>query len=365
MRLILVTLILCALSIGASADIVVNLDVPVEHRYVESVSGSDTTWVEVDVVAMQQAIDLAYMLINHPYAGYPGHDDTVLLMPDRYDSVSTFVTVYGVKTAIASLRDGVTLRGADREDVILNQFEAEYGIICEDVGAASVVENLTITGGGGRDRGREDDGDARNLIAGIICLDGASPTIRNVSIERAATGIVVSTLHGEAAPAIEGVLIARGSHHGIYVQENGGTPVSISNTTIVENFDVGIYVYNGSATIANSCITHSRLFGIRSYFVVPEVENCNVFFNDRDSDTPQEYGGDIADQTGTNGNISEEPYYCDFTGALGYIYYVCSASPNVPPQSSVGQIGAFGVGCQDCEAPVSHTSWGAIKAIYR
>jgi hypothetical protein len=365
MRLLLVTLMLGVLVAGATADIVVNVDVPVTHRYVESVSGPDTTWVEVEVVAVQQAIELSYMLINHPYAGYPGHDDTVLLMPDRYDSVSTFVTVYGVKTAIAGLRDGVTLRGADREDVLLDQLQAEYGVLCQDVGAGAVLENLTITGGGGRDRGRTDGGDARNLVAGIICLDGAFPTIRDVSIERAATGIVVNTLHGDAAPTIEGVLIARGSHHGIYVQENGSTPVDISNTTIVQNFDVGVYVYDGAATITNTCITHNRLFGIRSYLVVPSVENCNLFQNDHESDTPEQYGGEISDQTGVNGNISEEPFYCDFTGQLGYIYYVCAASPNIPPQSSVGQIGAFGAGCEDCESPVSDVTWGAIKALYR
>jgi len=365
MRLLLVTLMLGALAAGATADIVVNVDVPVTHRYVESVSGSDTTWVEVEVVAVQQAINLSYMLINHAYAGYPGHDDTVLLMPDRYDSVSTFVTVFGVKTAVAGLRDGVTLRGADREDVILDQIAAEYGVLCQDVGAGAVLDNLTITGGGGRDRGRSDDGDARNLVAGIACLDGGSPTITGVSIERAATGIVVNTLHGEAAPTIEGVLIARGSHHGIYIQENGATPVDISSTTVVENFDIGIYVYGGSATIANTCITHNRLFGIKSYFVTPPVENCNLFFNDRDSISPQEYGGNITDQTGINGNISEEPFYCDFFGNLGYIYYVCQGSPNVPPQSSVGQIGAFGAGCENCDSPVSAVSWGAIKALYR
>jgi hypothetical protein len=367
MRLLLVTLTVGALAAAAAADIVVDIDQPETHRYVESVSGPDTTWVEVEVVALQQAIDLSHMLINHPYAGYPGHDDTVFLMPDRYDSVSTFVTVFGVKTAIAGLREGVTLRGGgdDRNDVILDQLHAEYGILCQDVSAATVVESLTITGGGGRDRGRVDDGDARDLAAGIACLDGAYPTIRSVSIERAATGIVVNTLHGEAAPTIKGVLIARGSHHGVYIQDNGPTPVEILRTTIVDNFDIGVYVYNGSATITNSCITHNRLHGIKSYLVVPPVENCNLFYNDRESEVPEEYGGNITDQTGINGNISEEPFYCDFFGDFGYIYLVCDASPNVPPQSTVGQIGAFGVGCQDCESPVSETSWGAIKALYR
>jgi hypothetical protein len=101
MRLLLIALSLAVLVSGAWADIVVNIDQPVRHRYVTEVAGTDTTWAEVQIVAVQQAVELSYELINDAYAGYPGHDDTVLLMPDRYDSVSTFVTVFGVKTAIA------------------------------------------------------------------------------------------------------------------------------------------------------------------------------------------------------------------------------------------------------------------------
>jgi hypothetical protein len=365
MRLLLIALSLAVLVTGARADIVVNIDHPVRHRYVVSVAGTDTTWAEVQIVAVQQAVELSYQLINDEYAGYPGHDDTVLLMPDRYDSVSTFVTVFGVKKAIAGLRDGVTLRGYDRSDVILDHSNAEYGVVCQDVGAGTILENLTITGGGGRDRGRIDDGDARNLIAGIACLDGAYLTIRDVSIQNSATGIVVNTLHGETAPVIDGVLVARGSHHGIYVQENGPEAVTIEHSTIVDNFDIGVYAYNGNATVTNACITHNRLQGIKSYITVPAVQNCNVFWNDRESDEPMNYGGNITDQTGVNGNISEEPFYCDFVGDFGYIYFVCTASPNVPPQSTVGVIGAFGSGCDDCVAPVSLVSWGAIKSRYR
>ena len=360
MRALLVALMFGLLVTAASADIVV----PSMHVYVESVSGADTTWVEVEVTDVQQAIDLSYMLINHPFAGYPGHDEVVLLSPGRYDSVSTFSTVFGVKTAVAKLFDGVTLRGFDRDVCLIDQRSAEYGILCEDVGAGAVVENLTVTGGGSRDRGRVDDGDGRDLVAGIACLDGGSPTIRNVSIEGAATGVVVNTLHDDAAPTIEGTVIARGSHHGVYIKENGATPVTIHETTIVQNFDVGIYVFGGSAAITNSSVTHNGREGIRSYLVDPVVEMCNVWWNDRGSDVPANYGGDLTDLTGVDGNISEEPFYCDFTGIFGYDYHVCVASPNIPPQSAE-QIGAFGMGCTSCESPVAEVSWGAIKALYR
>lgn len=366
MRALPVTLMLGLLVTAASADIVV----PSTHQYYDvfpdgpdSGTAPDTLLVEVDVADVQQAVELSHYLINN-FPDLEGHDDTVLLEPGRFDSVSTFTTVFGVKTAVVRLYDGVTLRGLDRETCVIDQRDAEYGIVCQDAGAGTVIENLTITGGGSRDRGRVDDGDGRDLIAAIACLDEAFPTIRDVSIKAAATGVVVNTLHGDAAPTIEGTVIARGSHHGIYIQENGSTPVTIHETTVVQNFDNGVYVFNGSATLTNSCVTHNGRVGIRSYLLNPVVEMCNVWWNDRASDEPADYGGSLTDLTGVDGNISEEPFYCDFFGDFGYDYQVCAASPNVPPQSS-GLIGALGVGCTSCESPVTEASWGAIKALYR
>jgi hypothetical protein len=364
--MLLVALALAVLTAAASADIIVNLTQPVTHRYVENVSGGDTTWVEVEITDIQQAIDLAYTLINHPFAGYPGHDNTVALAPGLFDSVSTFTTIIGVKTAIAAVPEGVVLRGQNRDGAVIDHREAEYGILLENVSAATVVENLTIVGGGERDRGRADD-DVRDLIAAIACLDGTFATIRDVSIERSATGIAVHSLYDDAAPHVEGVLVARGSHHGILVKQNGETPVTILGSTIVDNFDIGVYVYDGSATIGNCSITHNGLFGIKGYMATPEVENSNLYHNDHHSDDPQNYGGTLPDLTGIDGNISDEPFYCDLFGDIGYVYSVCALSPNLPEHSGVGLIGAFGEGCteSECVSPVSEVSWGAIKALYR
>jgi hypothetical protein len=294
-------------------------------------------------------------------AASPG--DTVVLSPGVYDSVYTFVTSVGTRTAICRLVSGVTLRGVDRADCVIDHTGAEYGILCENVGAdTSVIRNLTVKGGIGRDAGRGDDGDGRGLVAGIACLENASPTIENVTIKESATGVVA---RGGCAPTIRGTVIALGSHHGIYVYMNGTSPVVIDHVTAVQNFDVGVYVFSGSATIANSAITHNGKPGVKSYECTPPVSYSNVYMNGRTSPSPANYEGGIDDQTGLNGNISQEPYYCDYVGAIGYDYHVCLASPNVGAGQGGTDIGALGGACSQCVSPVNHTSWGAIKALYR
>ncbi len=68
------------------------------------------------------------------------------------------------------------------------------------------------------------------------------------------------------------------------------------------------------------------------------------------------------DQTGTNGNISADPLFCD---VAAHDLRVDAASPNLPgnPANTCGTlIGCFG---QGCDSPVEARSWGRIKAIYR
>jgi len=289
--------------------------------------------------------------------------DTVKLAVGVFDSVYTFVTPFGVRTAICELKNGVTLRGSVRRQSVIDHTGAQYGILCRDIGAAARISNLTIRGGVGRDAGREDDGDGRTLAAGIMCWENASPTIENVSINESATGVVV---RDGCAPTIRGAVIARGSHHGVYVYRNGTSPVILDHVTAVSNFDNGVYVFQGRAELTSCCVTHSGKPGISAYDCTPSVEYCNVFLNDRTSTgMPEDYAGEIDDLTGQFGNISSEPFYCDFSGAVGYDYHVCMDSPNVDAGQGGTDIGAFGGSCTACVSPVSRTTWGAIKALYR
>lgn len=290
--------------------------------------------------------------------------DTVLVRRGVFDSVRNYVTPLGVKTAIVAMKDGVTLIGVDRDDAEIDQTDAEYGILCIDVGPTTIIENLTVMASIGRGRGTDDAGDGRNLVAGIACLEGASPTVRDVTIEDVSTGIVVRSEGSPSAPTIEGTILARGGHQGIFVYMNGPSPVVLDHVTIVENFDHGIYVYDGAVDVSSANITHNEKNGIRGYFATVTVQYSNLFRNDMQSDEPANYFG-MADLTGTNGNVSLEPYYCDFTGQFGYDYHVCQASDIVSLGEGGTFIGALGGACSECISPVERATWGAIKALYR
>jgi hypothetical protein len=315
---------------------------------------------DLEITAIQQAVTLAD----------PG--DTVFVKNGIYDSVHVFDTPLGLRRAVVGITKDIVLKGNDRTRVIIDQSNAEYGILCMNVGREALIQNLTITGGAGRDRGAIDDGDGRYLTGGIACLEGGSPTISLVDIPVAATGIIVRSSTEDSAPMIDRVLIARCSHNGIYIYDNGGTPVEINRVTVVSNFDVGIKVNSGTAVITSSSITHNGKYGIDVYLSSLDISYCNVYWNDHMFPDPElgalNYSPTMSDPTGLDGNISEEPYYCDYVGTSGYNYSVCLSDP-VSPNYHAGlggvTIGARSAVCTGCISPVEPASWGAIKSLYR
>jgi hypothetical protein len=316
---------------------------------------------ELGITAIQQAVNLA------------SDGDTVLVSNGVYDSLHVFQTWLGVRHAVVGLTKDIKLIGASRTGVVIDHAEAEYGIICQGVGRDALITQLTIVGGrGGRDDRSNDSEEDRFLTAAIACLEDASPTITFVDIEGSGTGIIVRPLSTNSAPRIERTLIARCSHDGIFIVNSGTETVEIDRVTLVDNFDYGLYVSNSDVSISNSALTHNGKYGISAYLVTPDVSYCNLYWNDQlfpDSGTGAlNYGPSIGDLTGVNGNISAEPYYCDYFGTAGYNYSVCLSDP-VSPHYQAGAggvtIGAFGAVCTGCLSPVEPASWGAIKAIFR
>ena len=333
MRSLLAAFVITTLAVAAAADVI---HIPNE---------------DPDIKCIQDGINIAE----------PG--DTVLIHAGVYDSVSFVDTPLGYRSAVCVMKDSVTIRGMDRDDVVIDHTLGDFGILCLDVGGSCQIKSLTILGGISKEMcGGGEVADDRDLRAGIACLESASPTIRYVTIEESSTGIVC---RDDCTPMIENTEIVRCAHHGIYVFNNGASPIVIDQVTIAANYDYGIKLSGGSLTVTNSSITHNHKSGIHAYLADPTIENCNLYWNDYGSVPPENYGGDLSDLTGRAGNISEEPFYCDYTGSSGYDYHVCFESPNVGGGAGGVNIGAWGGGCSDCTSPVEVTSWGAIKALYR
>jgi hypothetical protein len=122
----------------------------------------------------------------------------------------------------------------------------------------------------------------------------------------------------------------------------------IRNCTLVGN-DAhqggGLWASSSSHPVMENCIVAFNTEG-SGVFVMPSSSNpssitlacCDLFHN-----ADGNYGGDMDDQTGLDGNFATHPLFCDRdNGDLS----LSSSSPCLPPGNDCGQlIGALGEGC--------------------
>ncbi len=73
--------------------------------------------------------------------------------------------------------------------------------------------------------------------------------------------------------------------------------------------------------------------------------------------------GAIAGQYGVDGNISEDPCFCNPSGDDLRLQEGSPCAPFTPPNEECDLIGAWPVGCGG--TPVTEISWGAIKELFR
>jgi len=121
--------------------------------------------------------------------------------------------------------------------------------------------------------------------------------------------------------------------------------LEISSNIIVSNGRSGIDVHPGLSVFDCSDIHHNDVWG-SGQGNVPSHSAC-------------------AEQIlGFNGNISEDPLFCDIAGED---FTLSVASPCAGTGAGGSNMGAFGIGCEP-ESSVTEwqpRSWGTIKALYR
>jgi hypothetical protein len=135
-----------------------------------------------------------------------------------------------------------------------------------------------------------------------------------------------------------------GAHYGGGVATSGGAQLSMSNCTLVDNdiggFGSGIANWsNARATVENTIIA----FGCCAHAVVGGVDLacCDIYGNDGG-----DWVGDIAGQYGINGNISEDPLFCDAAMDDFRLEDDSPCAPeNHPDGWDCGLIGAWPAGC--------------------
>jgi len=211
-----------------------------------------------------------------------------------------------------------------------------------------------------------EDNSASNAGGGLYLQDAAGATVEhcdfigNTSSEgggvRVTGGIVISncTFVDNTATSTP----SSGGGAGAVLSDG-----QLLNCTVVYNYSWGqgggVLSKYGNPTLTNCIIAfNDGAPGVQAYRPedIPTVECCDVWGN-----TSGNYDGvNVPDQTGLNGNISEDPLFCDVPSGD---YTIDASSPCAPANNDCSVlIGALDVGC---DAPVERASWSGIKALFR
>lgn len=155
-----------------------------------------------------------------------------------------------------------------------------------------------------------------------------------------------------------------GAALGFYGYDYAGCPiVEVSHNTMVGNgLGVSTVSDDGISLHSNIIVENTfagvwcreTAFGGGTGFV---IEYNDVWASG------ENYLGNCADQTGINGNIGEDPLFCN---PLAGDYSLAENSPCVGTGMSGTNMGAFDVGCgSETLVTDDEMSWGIIKALYR
>jgi len=196
-----------------------------------------------------------------------------------------------------------------------------------------------------------------------ITLSGDGGDIINATI-------ISNRMHGNISAAIHGERSASGalviSHNLLNDNLDDGIRLSapmdivISDNTIVSNMKAGLNLLAGTALlIRNNIIAMNKYAGIVAHYGSNPIINCNDVWGNANFANGN-YVGYITDQTGYNGNISVDPFFCNASGGDYSL-----AANSLALLASCGAMGAITTpGCSN-QTPIEQVTWGAIKALYR
>lgn len=334
------------------------------------------------VVVVEAAIAFIVLSVNHGYsrtwyikADQSGDAPTIEAAVDSASSGDTILVAAGhyVENTLDIGKDLHLLgeKGAQETTIEMRTF-FDYNlnvIIISGASSNSEVAGFTIKGGRGTTITSGAGIDLRNSatfirdniiydnwcqLGGGISCSGGSPVIRKNTIygNRGGEGCGIFIFNSAATIdsntiAFNGLdcegYVACGQGGAIFVGSD--LPVRISNNIIAFNHAVqsgGIY-----------CATHQENI----------IFECNLVY----SNVPDNYDGELQDQTGVNGNISEDPQFCAVRPDSSGNFFLQSDSPclagNHPQGIGCGLIGAWERGCGSIGT--EGTSWSKVKHLFK
>jgi hypothetical protein len=295
--------------------------------------------------------------------------DTVLVAPGLYEEtllIEKFLTLISEDGPESTIIDG----GGAWETVVL----FDVGLIGH--GNCWIIDGFTVQHGheGIVKLHQGYQLIVRNCIVRENSSSGVDPTHGPATIEGCTivhnAGFGVSLYHDPwpVPTVIVGSFIAF-NHAGVGGDTDGGAV--IEHNTIVGNTWDGIILSRfdpvGVLEISSNIIVSNGRSGVDvhpglSVFDCSDIHHNDVWGSGQENVPSQSA---CAEQIlGFNGNISEDPLFCDIAGED---FMLSVVSPCVGAGAGGTNIGAFGVGCGP-ESSVTEwqpRSWGTIKALYR
>jgi len=221
---------------------------------------------------------------------------------------------------------------------------------------------LTMSGGAVSDNANTPD--ATFMFGGGVCVENAAVDLSGLEILGNASqnggGLYVGTcssfdLTDSVVAGNTGLFLAGA------MSLQSTAAATLTGVTVADNYAAsaggGLYMAATPATLANTLIAFNRGNGAASNGIdatgaVPALSCCDVYGNDGNQFS-------FADPTGSNGNVSADPLFCDLAGGVLTLY---DSSPCLPASSGgCGQIGALGQGCTSG----SSVDPGAAPAAFR
>jgi predicted outer membrane repeat protein len=205
-------------------------------------------------------------------------------------------------------------------------------------GPSSTVEGITITNGhvaGG------------NTGAAILCTNNSSPTIRNCIVrENTAANAGAGLSCSGTSPSISECLFLYNSSggDGSAVLVQSGAQPTLASCTLYANAGGGgggaLWISSDSSVDIDNCIFAFGTGGgaVQCEGGAPTLECCDLYNN-----VGGDWEGCIAGQLGTNGNISEDPLFCDQGNDDFHLQAESSCGQENNP--ACGLIGALPLGC--------------------
>jgi hypothetical protein len=146
--------------------------------------------------------------------------------------------------------------------------------------------------------------------------------------------------------------------------------LTFTNCTFCDNSDAGVAAIYAEweFTMTNTIIAFSQGGAAIECWSTPTLTCCDLYGN-----MGGDWVGSIAGQYGINGNISENPLFCNRIGGEFQLRGGSPCAPFSPPNQECDLIGAWPVGCDptsgiadDEPGPQRESSsWGGIKVGYR